>query len=361
MNNIITFALPKRNEWFRLQHFSMIKIRPLYIGMRRIIIVSILLSVSCFTYAQRAEIFRKKDKFGIREDKKTLVKPKYESLVQIGNELFAAETEGLFGVITINGTQVIPYTYDGIMPFDDNLFLAKKGTKWGLIDRFDNEILPAEYTGFRFVDDYLCEVKWNGKIGYINKHGRVVISPLYDAISPFSKEYFLIVQNNKKGLIDHTGKTIIPAEYDSFEKNESGFIIKKGNKTGLMDASGRVYLDAEYDRIEDSAIGKNLIKGDKIGFYTTTGKLIEPAFAKVLFYQPEFGLAVVETDNKKRGFVTSGGVCVEPVYDNISRFSAQGVAFVERNGKLMAVNYEGKEITVQQISQPNLPPPPGTR
>jgi len=119
-----------------------------------------------------------------------------------------------------------------------------------------------------------------------------------------------------------------------------------------MDASFQVIIQPDYDSIEPSDLGFLLKKDDKIGFYTTNGTLIKPNYTRIVFTQPEFGLAVVK-ENDKLGFVTSNGVVVSPRYDNLSRFSENGISFVEKAGKLMAVRVDGKEITVQDVMNMN--------
>jgi len=333
--------------------------------MRKIVVIlSVLLLLSGISRAQNTEIFEKKGKYGLREGKKTLVKPKYADLQYVGDGLYAVKVNELYGLMNKSGVIVVPPEYNELRYMTDNTYQARIGENWGLINRMNQVILPIEYSGFVPVDDYRCEVRQRGNLGYMTKFGDMLIPPLYENINEFDQYSYLVKQNGKYGIIDKQGRVLVPSEYDSFEKMPALdlYNIKCGNKIGIMNASYQVLIPAKYDSISDCVVGKNLLLNNKIGFYMKNGnKIVEPSYSAILFYQPEFMLAVVK-EGEKYGFVTGYGVVVEPAYENISRFSPNGIAFVEKSGKLMAVNIEGRELTVQETMQGGpTPPPPGSR
>lgn len=322
-------------------------------------LLTILLSIGSVTYAQKVEIYQNKDKFGIKQGDKTLVKAQYEALESVEEGFFAFRKKGKCGVITKSGTTIIPEAYDDIKSFGNGLFLVKDGKTWGLVDRTNKLVLPIAYTSFKFVNDHLCEVKSQGKFGLINKYGDVVIPAQYEGVAPFNDSFFLIEKGGKSGLIDDAGKIVVEALYDGFDKvvDKDLYNVRLGSKIGLMTPEGQVILAPVYDAIEDdSCIGMKLTENGKIGFYTKTRHLIAPTYSKVLFYQPELGLAVVE-EGGKYGIVTDRGTVTPSAYENISRFSPRGIAFVEKSGKLMAINVEGREMVLQEIMGAGNQPP----
>lgn len=322
-------------------------------------VLTVFLSVGNIAYAQKAEIYQNKDKFGIKQGDKTLVKAQYEAMEPLEDGFFAFRKNGKCGVITKSGTTVIPEAYDGVKSFGNGLFLVKDDKAWGLVDRTNKLVLPIAYTSFKFVNDHLCEVKSQGKFGLINKYGDIVIPAQYEGVAPFNDTFFLIEKGGKSGLIDDAGKVVVEAAYDGFDKiaDKDLYNVRLGNKIGLMTPEGQVLLAPVYDAIEDDAcIGMKLTENGKIGFYTRTRQLIAPVYSKVLFYQPELGLAVVEEDGKY-GIVTARGTVTPSAYENISRFSPRGIAFVEKSGKLMAINVEGREMVLQEIMGAGNQPP----
>ncbi|MEN9918749.1 MAG: hypothetical protein RL662_1185 [Bacteroidota bacterium] len=323
---------------------------------KSVVFLGFLLVLGNLSYAQKIELFKNNNKYGIKEDGKTLIKAQYEDIAAMEQNLYAVKMLGKYGLVTKYNSPVIAPIYDELKSFGNNLFLVRLGTNWGLIDRFNDTILPIQYAEFKFITDYLCEVKLDGKLGLINRYGNVIISTLYDDITPFSENYYLVKQNGKLGLIDLEGKVVVRSDYDTFDKmpNTTLYRVQKDGKLGIMEASGKFILEAKYDSIQDSSVGRILFLDKKIGFRTSVGKVIEPAFTRIVFEQPELGLIVFKVDNKL-GFITSRGVFIEAEYDNISRFSDRGVAFVEKAGKLMAINVNGKELVLQEIMQ-NRPP-----
>lgn len=320
---------------------------------------TVFLSVHSVVYAQKAEVYQHKDKFGIKQGDKTLVKPQYEAMESLDEIFFAFKKKGKCGVITKNGTIVVPQEYDDIKSFGNGLFLVKANDAWGLVDRINQLVLPIKYTGFKFINPDLCEVKSEGKCGFISKYGEIVVPAQYEAVTPFNDTFFLIKKDGKSGLIDGSGKVVLEAKYDNFDliPGKDLYSLKIGNKIGLMTPQGEVLLSPLYDNIEDdTCIGMKLTDNGKIGFYTKTNQVIAPAYTKILFYQPELGLAVIEQSGKY-GIITSNGTVTPCVYENISRFSPSGVAFVEKSGKLMAINIEGRELLLQEIMGAGNTPP----
>ena len=298
-------------------------------------LLTVFFSINSLVYAQKVEIYQNKDKFGIKQGAKTLVKAQYDAMELLEDGFFAFRQKGKCGVVTKSGTVVLPGVYDGVKSYGNGLFLVKQGNTWGLVNRTNTQILPIDYTGFKFVNDHLCEVKSQGKFGLINKYGDVVIPAQYEGVAPFNDSFFLIEKGGKSGLIDENGKVIVEAQYDGFDKliDKDFYSVRLGNKIGLMSPEGQVLLAPVYDNIEDDAcIGMKLTENGKIGFFTKTSQLVAPVYSKVLFYQPELGLAVVEQGGKY-GVVTARGTVTPSAYENISRFSPTGIAFVEKSGK----------------------------
>lgn len=317
--------------------------------MKKIALVFASLCVFCGAiYAQKTEVFEKKNKFGIRQDEKVLVKPEYESLELLSPKFYAAKKKNLVAVINPTGQIIIPGIYDNIKYYGENIFLVQKDNKWGLINRSNKIILPIEYTDFKFVEDDICEFKKDGKVGLVSKYGYSILPASYDNIKPLGNNY-IVSLDGKNGIVDGLGKILTPIKYDSFKMmpDSASYSVTLNNKQGLLDYSCKIVLDAVYDNIEESPIGLITYQNGKIGFYTNSGKLIPAIYTQVLFFQPEFGLAVVKIGDKF-ALVRSNGVESSADYENISRFAPNGIAFVEKSGKLMAINLDGKEMTVQE-------------
>jgi hypothetical protein len=120
--------------------------------------------------------------------------------------------------------------------------------------------------------------------------------------------------------------------------------------------AGKTIIEPILDEIEHSA-DKNYItvkKDGKYGFIINE-QYVAARYDKIVFTQDELGIIAVR-EGRLNGFITTSGVVVSPVYDNISRFSPKGFAFVEKNGKLMFVDINGKERSLQNVAGNGRPP-----
>ncbi len=178
-------------------------------------------------------------------------------------------------------------------------------------------IIPIEYDDISIFNDKLFSVKKAGRVGVIDNTGKVVISPDFGGIKKLSElDCYEIISNNKLGLMDNSGKILVDPVYDEIDcSNKRYTLLKRGNKIGFF--INRKYIPADYDRI--------------------------------VFDQDDLGIIVVKKNNLS-GFVTIYGTVVAPMYENISRFSPGGIAFVEKNGVLMFVDINGKELSIQEVT-----------
>lgn len=320
--------------------------------MKKILVLfAILFTFQLSGYSQQYQIIEKKGKYGISKDNKVSVKPQYETIFKRNNNFFCAKKEGKYGIITGSGSIIVPLAYNKVEDFGSGLYLIADQNKLGLVDVLNKLILPIAYDKITEIDSYYCTVQSGNKQGLINKSGKLLIPAVYESISPFMTNSLLVRKDGKYGLINYDGVITLEPAFDNLEliKDFNFYCIKRNNKIGLIDTNGNIVLNPVYDSFDySSPVGIECREGNKIGFYTFAGKIIKPIYDKILFYQSEFQLAVVKNGDKY-AIVTGQGIETPAVYENISRFAPNGFAFVERSGKLMAINIEGQELTLQQI------------
>lgn len=316
--------------------------------------------LGCVVYAQDVEVFNKNGKFGLIDNDKVVVKPKYDDIKQLAttNNYIVKKSER-YGLITQQGSVIIPIIYDDLTLFSDNLYAVKANGRYGLVDRFNQVVLPIDFMKFEYISEDLSLIRGeDNKVGLVSKYGTMVLPVVYETITPFAANTYIAQINGKYGILDSLGEFLLPVLYDGFSKTDNSdyYILKRGDKVGVMNSSFNLLVDASYDKIENCPLGMMLYKGDKVGFYTESGIVAEPIYSRVVFFQPEFKVAVVK-EGDKMGFVTAEGLIVPAQFENFSRFSNRGIAFVEKNGKLMAINVRGKEMILQEIMGGSNRPP----
>lgn len=296
--------------------------------------------------AQNLEIFQKGNKYGLKSGDKIVVKTTHDQIRPLPYNYFSVKKDSKYGAINTRGQLVVPQQYDDLLYFEDGLFLVKKGAKWGIVDNQNRTVLSINYTGFKKIDDYLYEIKNGEQIGVISKYGGIIIPPYYDDIQKFAGSMYTVRLDRKWGIVNDIGIEIIPTMYDEikFLQGSPYYLVKNDDKYGVIDLKGNRILDADFDDVDNTTYGFTMIKkGDKIGFFINN-TYIPAEYDRIIYYQPEFGVIGLKKGNKY-GFVTTDGQVVDAIYDNLSRFNGNS-AFVEKNGRLMNINKQGKEINL---------------
>lgn len=321
--------------------------------MRRRVVFYLFLALYCSVSAQNTKIFEKDSKYGLKNSNdKTIIKASYDYIYPLkDNDYFLVEKERKIGVVNKDGKVILPVIYDDVQNFGDTEFMVLSNNKWGVINRFNRVVLPPEYSGFEQITDYLYVTRHGAKKGLINKFGDVIMPAKYDDISRLNDNLLQIRNGFNVGVIDDLGNIIIPDQYNSLEKLPSLnlYRVSIGNKLGILDLSGKMIADPTLDEIDCSNSMYITVKKDgKYGFIINK-QYVPATYDKIVFTQDDLGVIAVKKGNLN-GFITIYGLVIPPIYDNISRFSPNGYAFVEKRGKLMFVDITGKERTLQEVT-----------
>jgi len=120
------------------------------------------------------------------------IRPTYDSVEIISENMIAVEKDGLFGICSYDGTTVVECRNDAITQFKDNYALliqngAVKGnvSLSGKVKMFDkNYLVDMDYP---YYSEGLLAVKSNGRWGYVDTEGNTVIDCRFRNALPFMK------------------------------------------------------------------------------------------------------------------------------------------------------------------------------
>lgn len=122
-----------------------------------------------------------------------------------------------YGIIDVNGNEVLPCRYNGVGIWDENAFLYYESSVggWGICNK-NGEVLsaPEPYVAYRLpVDGGLIGVRNSeSRWGYMDSNRTLKIDYQYDEVSQFSEGYaFVMVRNHDyeySYMIDSKGDTI---------------------------------------------------------------------------------------------------------------------------------------------------------
>lgn len=197
-----------------------------------------------------------------------------------------------------------------------------------------------------------CNKSVYSKIGFIDKEGNYIVSCDY---APMSPSYFY--ENNyapvalelqgKFGLINSKGELVVPLKYDRIQiyKNVIAVYFEDINKWGLINDKDSMivkptfnYIDV-YTEYQDYMPAKSS-ETMKWGYVNRKGVwVIKPIYDYAYSFSKN-GKAVVEI-GKKFGLINKTGAYIYPCqYDKLRDF-ANGLIYLEKNGKYAIVDAKG--------------------
>ncbi|MBX7164168.1 MAG: WG repeat-containing protein [Saprospiraceae bacterium] len=267
-------------------------------------------------------IVKKKEKFGLMNDSyKWILKPDFESLETLNNELLMGRKEEKTYLFTRDGKQKTHGSFDNVQVLGEYLVVRNQDA-FGLYDTFGNEKIPIQYQEIKNLKDGLVLLKNNDSWGLYSVDNKEILAcKYYNIYLNDAYEGNIIVLENKgekilAGVVNYGGEFIIPQEYSDIEldKEYNRYKVLKGDKLGFLDLKGKIILPLEYiDKRDPEELFEAqyiMVKhGDKCGYM-----------------------------KKDLTFL------IEPQYDDIKRFG-KGVAFVKKGFLWGTINEKNEEVS----------------
>ncbi len=297
----------------------------------------------------------------ITSNGKEVVKPTYRDIGNVYNNIaIMQDKNSLWGAVTTTGAVIVKPTYDDLFEFTSGVAQFRSGKKWGIIDKDGNIIKKATYSyigdsdsfPFSAFDDGVAlynvggTVKYIGETGYkvvggkwgvIDSTGEELTSAKYDEIFPYSNGYAVFRSGSKYGLLDDKGVVVLNKGYDRLSAYSNGalvFGVKSGKdyKYGIIDVKGKVLAKAKYDYISNV----------DYRYYKASGEIVEYN----TFKEGAASYLVVDKNGKARvGVISSDGKeLTKALYDRIGFRWVDGRAVVLKGEKFGVVDNKGKVI-----------------
>lgn len=261
----------------------------------------------------------------------------------------------------VDSKKMMPVFKDSV--FDDvglfyfGLAIVKLNGKYGIINIDGNEILPIKYDlieNFCIPDGYLI-VHENKKVGLFDTLGKEIVPTIYDYIRTDSYDigFIVVVIDDKYGILDKAGNVILPIKYRDIEEYfySEGFVRCYSDKPVLIDITKPEKEEKEVFKYDDVGLfieGLCVVKHkNKMGFIDKSGKVVIPI--KYDWRPTNFrdGLAKVELNNKA-GIIDKNGHEVVPIKYNMLNFyrdfNGWDWIIVHLDGKVGSLDKNGQEI-----------------
>ena len=288
-------------------------------------------------------------KYGLYKNSKKEIDNEYQSLrYDEFNNIIVALKGKQYGVLTMEGKQIVPFKYNQIDITGENIYATDSNGKVKVFDTNGKETSLDYNTVFTKVENTSYKINISvrdNKVNYsIYKNNEKKTTKEYNYIEYLYDDYFLASNNNGKlGVIDEEEDTKIQFKYNAIQKIENMNLIKAINDTTKMteiyskDMEKITELENATVEVNDEYI--KIYNDSEAKYITKDGQEIKDTD---LF-----------TDNKifaKKqgnywGFVDKDGkTVVDFKYDKVTEVSKYGFAGIEKSGKWGVINKEGKII-----------------
>jgi hypothetical protein len=292
--------------------------------------------------------------------------------------LLKEKKNNLYGLIDLNGNQILDFKYDKIDDFSKGFAKVKKNNKIGYINKKGIEIIACKYDyGYGFVNGFvnvtlddkkmiltdigevisnseydevndfnegLCKVGLENKYGFIDQKGKMIVPLIYDKASNYSNGYSCVAYEGKKLFIDKFGKNSLKTNYDDILPFSDGLArVTQKHKYGFIDVNGIEVIKCIYDDAYSFSNGVAEVKfKEKKQLIDKTGNvLFNEDFDFIGSFQEDFVKIRVDS---LWGFIDSkGNKLTEIIYEHADSFS-NGLAAVKMDEKWGYINTLGKEV-----------------
>ena len=213
---------------------------------------------------------------------------------------------GKYGLINLNGKQVLPCDYDNISVIEgieNSLIIEKDGQK-GLANNSGSILIEPQYTeiknlGETYKEGYIT-VNSEGKYGIISATKQQILENKFDEIKQiYLENNYLVIEGGKEKLINSSGETLIEDGFDDIKSSTTrGVIFVLDNLYGEMSTSGETLIEAKYQDLkqvkDDIYIAK---QNDKYGIIDVNQQEKLPFSYTGITYNEETDLFLVEDEN----------------------------------------------------------------
>lgn len=261
------------------------------------------------------------NRFGLIDiDGRELIKPLYDKIIDSTfNTALIVQSNNLFGLVKFDGTILSPVMYQSIES-NSGYWNVKRENKIGLLNDFGVVIVQPKYQEIKdFLNaNELASIKLNGKYGMINKSGVEIIKPLYD---------YPILFNNGKSQVSINGKSLI------INTDGSVFINNFSNSSlyslSFNKQSVDVVLDKKFEKMYNDATGKIIYSsalGTKFNY-----KLFIDSYTTEILKEVESWIGGGLTNNQLKEFYA-----IRTASENkVTGYLAQLSGFLKANPQLM--------------------------
>lgn len=291
-------------------------------------------------------IFAKNGQYGLTKNNQQLTGNEYQSMTYNANmNLIVVEKSKKYGVIDINGKNIIPIEYNQIDINGMYIYVTNsQGTEVfdykGQETNMDINIARVKTDN----DNYIITINTANnetKYGVINKDGKKIIEEKYSYIEYLFEDYFIASsENGKLGIIDSNDNEKVELKYDAVQKiankNMVQTVLSDNNITQIYSNKLKKVSEMKNASVEKNEDYIKVYNGVEREYFDNNGNTLRNI---ELFKNNNL---FAKEENGKYGFADkNGNIKVECIYESVTEFNKYGFAGVKQNGKWGIINNEG--------------------
>ncbi len=205
----------------------------------------------------------------------------FDDIHEINGEYLTTTVKGLYGVLKIDGTNVIKNEYEDLRYLYETYYIAKKNGLYGVVSMTNDTLVDFTYTSMEYMKtaDFIEAEKQNYKTDLIDRKFNVVLKDVIVSELNLENGYvrvregeeyqyynfkfekkksqevlvtntlFLVKENGKYGYENKNGDRIVDCIYDDAkEQNRFGFCaVKKDGVWGNLKSDGTVVVAPSFN------------------------------------------------------------------------------------------------------------------
>ena len=251
----------------------------------------------------------------------------YHDVTSTFNGAIQVEIDGLWGLASATGWQVIPCDYERISTYSNGKAIVQKDGVISAVDDKNNRVALLHEAAAAFGNYSNDRTSLQVGNGWVISSGNFTMgTQAFEEFGMYSDGYAPVKQNGKWGLINPNGSEwLIEPQYDVIARDELGRAYSQ--KAFFAGKEGQVYLYVEGEQVagpyQDALPFADswaaVKKDEKWGFIDTAGNVqIDFQFDNALSFGQH--LAAVEVDGKW-GYVSKyGEIVIEPIFLSAKSF-----------------------------------------
>jgi WG containing repeat len=270
----------------------------------------------------------------------------FDSITDRHSQMVAVKFKGQYGVMDVHENwKVAPQPYPIQLVNDNRYVLQKPGNSF--LKSFENEVIYFTPYRMEFKDDYWLEFLPDGSEkmisydGLILKRAELAVAENKKGLFAASEGLRGIKKDGKYGFVDDRGKLRIANRYDSIGDFREGLApIKLIGKWGFLNPQDKIVVQPNYESVTSFLNGLAIVKrNNKYGVIDRNGKVVLALRYDAIQLLPNHNFLLVL--NSLKGIANEkGSVDIEPRFDFLEDLS-NGFLIAGRGGKLGLITTEG--------------------